>query len=92
MCEQIIGVDANALYLWCMSRKMPTGQPIICLESNDFTSENNCTFSKTASGWLSYEGWKRGIRIQQAIDGTEAPLGQHALPVDGFHQHSKQVF
>ena len=26
-CEKILGMDANALYLYCMSQPMPTGYP-----------------------------------------------------------------
>ena len=36
-CQQILGVDANTLYLWCTVQNLPTGHPIRREVDNEFT-------------------------------------------------------
>ena len=90
----VYGVDANALYLWCLMREMPTGSPrrwrrekaeSLYWASTDWGS-------KTARGWLEWESRVRGCSIRHRDNGGEVRVGEQGLPVDGFCADSSTVF
>lgn len=50
-CVQIQGVDANTLYLWCMTQKLPTGNPIIRKPEDNFAPHSTSKGSETPHAW-----------------------------------------
>ena len=89
-CQSVKGVDANALYLWCMMQDMPTGHPKRTRADGSADTMYGC--SKAALGWLSYKAWKGGVDIRHAMNGGEARLGNRNLPVDGFDCKDSAVY
>ena len=51
--EQIVGYDANALYLWAVGQPMPSGYPLIRHEQNFFVRE----FPEFAGGCHDWIDW-----------------------------------
>lgn len=88
LCENIVGYDANALYLWAIMQDMPTGSYTRRREENNFKRESS---SRMADEWIQWEAEKRGIRICFQLNQTER-IGPRQLPVDGFHKESQTVF
>jgi G:T-mismatch repair DNA endonuclease (very short patch repair protein) len=91
-CELVLGVDANALYLWSMMQDMPTGNARKRLPENDFGYKHVQGNSKVAHGWLQYQGWILGIQIQHSQNEKEFRVGQHSIPVDGYCPSTNTVF
>ncbi len=89
LCENIVGYDANALYLWAIMQDMPTGSYTRRREENNFKREWS---SRMADDWIQWEAEKRGIRILFQLNQTEKRIGDRQLPVDGFHKESQTVF
>ena len=89
-CQSVKGVDANALYLWCMMQDMPTGLPRRTRADGSTDTLFGC--SKAALGWLSYKAWKDGVAIRHALNGGEVRLGNRNLPVDGFDCENSVVY
>ena len=52
LCKRIWGADANALYLWALAQKMPTGYYVRQRKENDFKKEEY--FNKLSVEWLDY--------------------------------------
>ncbi len=92
VCGKIVGVDANALYLWSMSQEMPTGYPSRQKESDGFRTSGGRWGSKVAHCWLEFVAASRGIEIQHQQRGGEKRIGQHGLFVDGFCADRHEVF
>lgn len=91
-CAEILGVDANALYLWCMMQKLPTGNPIIRKLEDEFAPHSTGKGSKVAHGWLEWEARAREEEIRHAMNGKEVKIGRHGLPVDGFCAATNTVY
>ena len=91
-CEQIVGYDANALYLWAIGQPMPSGYPLIRHEQNFFVRE----FPEFAGGccdWIDWIDWiahERNIEIQSAFHRSEKRIGKYK--VDGYCQEQNKVF
>ena len=92
LCQQVLGVDANALYLWCMMQDMPTGYPRRMHAKNQFLTERIKGFSKTAHAWLEWTAFPRQINIRHQMSGGEQRIGKHNLPVDGFCVENGEIF
>ena len=92
LCELILGVDANALYLWSMMQEMPTGNPRIRRFENGFAYTHSRKNSMAAHGWLQFLTWKDNIQILHENNDKEFRIGQHNLPVDGYCEESNTVF
>ena len=94
VCKLVYGVDANALYLWCLMRDMPTGSPRRWRqEKADNLYQLRAELgSKTARGWLEWESRIRGCHIRHKDNGGEVRVGDWSLPVDGFCANLKTVF
>ena len=94
VCKLVYGVDANALYLWCLMREMPTGSPRRWRrdEAEKLFRASTCWGSKTARGWLEWESRVRGCAIRHKDNGGEVRVGEQGLPVDGFCADSSTVF
>ncbi|KXJ22829.1 Zinc finger and SCAN domain-containing protein 22 [Exaiptasia diaphana] len=89
VCENVVGYDANALYLWAIMQEMPTGAYVRRREENGFKRESSV---KLATEWLEWESERRGIPIRHQVNDTEKRIGNRRLAVDGFHGPSQTVF
>ena len=95
-CKKILGVDANALYLYCMMQPLPEGPPrrYCPNDSGVFEETLHMGNSKTAFGWLA---WLQRVMfgdntIQHAGNGQETRVGKRQLPVDGFCAATNTVY
>ena len=89
-CKKIIGYDANALYLWALGQKMPTGPFTIRKEENDFRLVKRDRYLKALYylEWLRYD---KGLTIQHYFNqGKEFRIGPYL--VDGFSSENKKVY
>jgi len=51
LCKQVLGVDANALYLWSMMQEMSTGYMIHRYEHNGFKPQLSKKYGRQAWTW-----------------------------------------
>ena len=91
-CQQILGVDANALYLYCLMQDMPVGRPRRRFSTENFRIRKTTGFGKTAQGWLAWVEFQTGAIIETAICEGERRLGRQNLPVDGFASSTNTVY
>jgi G:T-mismatch repair DNA endonuclease (very short patch repair protein) len=94
-CRRIMGVDANALYLYCASSDLPVGRPRRRFEEGGLTidRERKSQKGKTAQGWLGWIEFSEGRRLRTAVsEGGERRIGRHGLPVDGYDADSRTVY
>jgi len=93
-CETILGIDANSLYLYCMSKEMPTGNYYRRRAENGFKLESQC--SKQSIGcleWLTYLETTEGRNIQHLYkNGRERSIGGRNIRVDGFDVDDETIF
>jgi len=87
--SEIVGYDANALFLWAIMQQMPNGSYTRRREKTGFKKESSI---KMASEWLEWEAEQRGIQIRHQMNGTEKRIGDRKLPVDGFHADGSTIF
>lgn len=92
LCKQVYGFDANALYLWSTMQELPTGFLIRRRRENGFRAEFSQTFGQQALEWLEWTANTHNFFIQHKYNFGEKRIGQHGIPVDGFHESSKTVF
>ena len=90
-CEVVLGVDANALYLYCLMQEMPVGRPRVRREADGFSIANSHK-GKTAQGWLAWMEFSSNCAIETELNGGERRLGRHNLPVDGFCEQTNTVY
>ena len=88
-CEQIVGYDANALYLWAIGQPMPSGYPLIHREQNFFVREFP-EFAGECRDWIDWIAHEHNIKIQSAFHGGEKRIGRYK--VDGYCQEQNKVF
>ena len=83
LCQEVVGVDTNALYLYCTQGDMPVGIPRRFNADDAFC---DCTplKGKAAAGWLAWQETVIDHPIHTALNNGERFLGRHGLPVDGF--------
>ena len=84
----IIGYDANALYLWAIGENFPAGYPLIRRQEKFFVRE----FPQLSGGcrdWIDWLIHERNIDIQSAFHGGEKKIGSYK--VDGFCQELNTV-
>jgi G:T-mismatch repair DNA endonuclease (very short patch repair protein) len=93
-CERILGVDANALYLWCMMRTLPCGFPTVYYfnADDDLINTSGGRGSKVARGWLTWMSEKMNIEIVHEFNGKEIRIGKRNIPVDGFCSSLNTVY
>jgi hypothetical protein len=60
-CKNVVGYDANALYLWAIMQDMPTGQYTRRMEEDGF---KKWWSGKMAIEWLEWQAYSRGISIR----------------------------
>ena len=88
LCQSIVGYDANSLYLYCLSQKMPIGLPIIRnLEDNFIPSRRH--HSAEATEWLEHYMHVNSVMLNTNTRGGERRVGP--FMVDGFSKEKKLV-
>ena len=92
LCQEILGVDANALYLYCLMQDMPVGRPRIRLSKDNFAIKKTIGFGKTSQGWLAWVEFQTGNILETAICEGERRLGRQNVPVDGFAPATDTVY
>ena len=91
VCKEVLGVDANALYLWCLMQNIPTGYGRRRREENGFKMDRQ-NGSMSAHAWLEYLAWTRRIRIDHLHNNGEKRIGNHNIPVDGFDPVEQKIY
>ena len=71
LCRNIVGYDANALYLWAIMQDMPTGWYTRRREENKFRPQQAQPFGQMAVQWLTWESAKSGCAIRHQVNGRE---------------------
>jgi G:T-mismatch repair DNA endonuclease (very short patch repair protein) len=93
LCDRILGVDANALYLWCMMQELPCGVPEVYYYHEDGQTKNvSVRSSKVAQGWLAWQTHTSGQHIIHERNGKEIRIGDHGIPVDGFSSATNTTY
>ena len=91
-CKNIVGFDANALYLSTFMQRMPTGSPNRRRKENSFKPAFSDTYGRKAYGWLEYLAKTEGIKIRHKFNNTEFRVGLYGLPVDGYCDKTSTVY
>ena len=84
MCSEILGVDANALFLWSTMQDMPTGFVVRRKAEEGFVPRLIKKFGKKALGWLEWVSEVRKIKIAHEFNRGERQIRHHGIPVDDF--------
>ena len=92
LCQQILRVNANGLYLYCLMQDMPVGRPRIRLSKDNIAIKKTISFGKTSQGWLAWMEVLSGDIIETAICEGERRLGRQNVPVDGFAPATNTVY
>ena len=80
VCQSIIGLDANALYLWAFDQEMPTGS-FIRRHSPNFLPVVRDRY-RTMFHWMDWLAEKRGIQIMHKLNSNkEKRIGPFSLMV-----------
>ena len=86
-CQSVVGVDANALYLWAWAQDFPCGDFEVRM-GPDFKLEKRTQkgFSDLAIRWLDIEAKRRNIHIVHELNSKcgEVRIGSSRHKVDGF--------
>ena len=92
VCERIIGIDANSLYLKCMGEAHCTGFYTVRRRENRFISECSQRVSYAAAEWLRYRAHIDDVCILHQYNNGEVALGGKQIHVDGYFPDSKTVY
>ena len=84
-CKSILGYDANALYLWAISQKMPTGPMIRRLEADAFKPKGK---EPTSILWLEWMMKKHDCYIRHQMNYGEKMIGEYRI--DGWNPINKK--
>ena len=91
-CQHILGLDANSLYLRCMSEAHCTGYYAVRRPETEFKPEIRQRNSHSALEWLRFVEHDRDVKLRHALNGGEMAVGCRRIRVDGFHAASNTVF
>ena len=89
---QVLGLDANSLYLHAIAQNNPTGYFCHYKEEENHRPDLCSKFGLQAYQWLSYISDTKEKFIQNRYNMGERRVSTHSLLVDGFCQESNQVF
>ena len=101
LCHSVLGVDANALYLYCMMQDMPVEDPVRtrwveegwCEQTGrSIRDEASARGSKVVHGWLKWVAGEKGENIRHWKNGGEVRLGERALSVDRFRVSTSTAY
>ena len=76
LCQQILGVDANALYLWCMMQNLPTGIPSRLKAEDDFEAKRSI---QQSGARLAVHFLPKQKRNKTPFNGGETRFGKRRL-------------
>ena len=82
LCKEVIGLDANALYLFCTGEEMFTGYYSLREKKNEYRRETN--FSKEGIQWLEYLRTTHNLDIRHALNSPHGEKRIGNFSVDGF--------
>lgn len=89
-CQNIIGYDANALYLWALDQSMPTGPHIRRRADTGFLGEVRDKYM-SAYYWMEWITSESGKPIQHELNfGRKKRVGP--FPVDGYCAERNTIF
>ena len=88
LCKNVIGFDANSLYLFCLGQKMCNGFYSVLEKCNGY--QRSTRFSQQAIQWIEYLNQTRNLQIQHGTNGGEVRLGNYV--VDGYDRTTKTVY
>lgn len=89
-CQNIIGYDANALYLWALDESMPTGPYIRRRADTGFREEVRDKYM-SAYYWMEWITSESGKQIQHELNlGRKKRVGP--FPVDGYFAETNTIF
>lgn len=91
-CQQILGYDANALYLYAAMQELPTGSMIRRKKLDNFRPVFSDYYGRLAHEWLGVTAYINNVSIRHKYNKGEVSLGQHSLPVDGFCKSNNTVY
>ncbi len=92
LCKKVVGFDANALYLWSLMQKMPTGTFVRRQESKKFAPLRSHRYGIMATEWLDWEAKSTGVYIQHQFNYKEKTVGSRDVRVDGYCQETHTVY
>ena len=92
MCKEVLGFDANALYLWSLMQKMPTGPYIRRSHEDNFKPVHAYSHGEMAVQWLDWIASTENSNIQHMFNKHEKRVGYRQIPVDGFCRESNTVY
>jgi G:T-mismatch repair DNA endonuclease (very short patch repair protein) len=91
-CQLIYGVDANALYLWSIMQKMPTGYFVRRKKEDGFKRQAPRHYERMTIDWLEWEAKNTGQHIRHQGNDKEKVIGRRRLPVDGLCKETNTVY
>ena len=90
VCQNIVGYDANALYLWSLGEDMPVGSFIRRLEKDQFKPVKS-EHLEAMYHWMDWVMTKENIHIDHRRNyGKEVKVGKYYL--DGYCSSSRLAF
>jgi hypothetical protein len=88
-CESIVGLDANALYLWAFGEEMPTGSFVRRTAPLFFPRTRDKHMMMYH--WMDWISLKTGIKILHKMNnGMEKGVGP--FYVDGYEPHQNKIY
>ena len=92
MCQKLVGIDANSLYLKCMGEAHCTRFYIVRRRENEFSAQCTQQVSYSATEWLRYRSVVDKVKILHQYNYGEVSLGSKRIRVDGYVPHNKTVY
>jgi hypothetical protein len=89
---QFYGVDTNALYLWSIKQKMPTGHFVRQKKENGLKRQAPRRYERMVIDWLEWEAKNTGQLIRHQGNDKEKVIGRRRLPVDGFCKGTNTMY
>ena len=84
VCQHILGIDANSLYLKCMEEAHCTGFYVVRRREENFIAKLTQKVSYSAIEWLRYRSLIDQVDILHQYNYGEVCLGGKRVHVDGF--------
>ena len=85
VCRQILGVDANSLYLKCMGEDHCTGYYVVRRRVNQYIPEQSQKVSHAMAEWLQFRTIIDGVNILHQYNHGEVSLGENRVRAYQFH-------
>ncbi|XP_038054119.1 uncharacterized protein LOC119726483 [Patiria miniata] len=92
LCQNIVGFDANALYLWSLMQDMPVGTFVRRKADQNFKPFQSQKWGVMAAEWMDWVAYTDGVYIQHKLNAKEKQVGDRQIPVDGFCKQNNTVY